>query len=287
MTAQWVQLATGETLVANHEGAWIQPAQAAALSLWGSMPPSTQATPETTRHLLEGSIAAAERTAHAASAERAASTSEPPLPIDRATWALNLIDQWYTAHHSVALLPRAIDRYRQIDRPDLARFMEKKFAEEAGHDLLALNDLKALGYDARAAVEQVSPAKMARALVEYGRTTVTGARPVGFLGYVFALERRVTRITESMLDDLERKLGVQAASGVRAHALEFDHGHVEELVEFIAGLPAEDRTEIALSCHTAAAICCLAEAPNQAERQRRLARVRNHTPKPATQGVNK
>ena len=281
--------------MANREGAWIQPEQAAALSLWGSMSPSTPATPATTRHLLEGAIAAAERAAHAASAERtasapsaerAASTPEWP-PIDRATWALDLIDQWYTAHHSVALLPRAIDRYRQIQRPDLARFTEKKFAEEAGHDLFALNDLKALGYDAHAAVEHVPPSKMARALVESGRTTVASARPVGFLGYVFALERRITRITESMLDDLERKLGVRAASGVRAHALEFDEGHVEELVEFVAGLPAEDRTEIALACHTTAGICCLPEAPNQGGRKRQLARFRNHTTKRATEGVNK
>lgn len=285
MTAQWVQLATGDTLVANHEGAWIQPAQAAALSLWGSMPPSTPATPATTRHLLEGALAAAEQAAFA-SAERVASSAESP-PIDRATWALNLIDQWYTAHHSVALLSRAIDRYRQIHRPDLARFTEKKLAEEAGHDLFAVNDLKALGYDAHAAAEHVPPSKMARALVEYGRTTVASARPVSFLGYVFALERRITRITAPMLDDLERKLGVQAASGVRAHALELDEGHVEELVEFIARLPAEDRTEVALACHTTAAICCLPQTPHQAERQRELAKFRNHRSKPATEGVNK
>src|SRR5205085_2506321 len=61
VTVQWVQLRGGETLVASHKGAWIQPPQAAALGLWGSMPPSHTGTLETTRHLLDGAMSAGER----------------------------------------------------------------------------------------------------------------------------------------------------------------------------------------------------------------------------------
>lgn len=265
MSAQWVELAGGETLVASATGARIQPAQAAALALWGTMPADAPATPATTRHLLDGAIAAA---------ERVSASTEPP-PLTKSSWALQLVDQWYVAHHSVALLPGAIRRYERMARPDLARFSQQKLAEETGHDLLPLADLRTLGYDLPAVVERVPPSAIAHTLVEYARESIAGPHPARFLGYVYALERRVLRITEPMLGALERRLGVAAASGVRAHAQEFDRGHVAELVEFVAGLPAEDRTEIVLGVHATAEICCMpANLTDDIERQRLLASLR-------------
>lgn len=273
VTAQWVQLGGGETLVASHQGAWVQAPQPAAFALWGSMPRSLLATLETTRHLLDGAIAAA---------ARAAAPSQSP-PLTAGTWALHLVDQWYTAHHSVALLPVAIERFESMRRPELARFARRKLEEEAGHDRLPLNDLGALGYDAEAAVKEVPPGRIADALVKYAQGCVYGPCPVSFFGYVYALERRVIGITEQMLSDLAGVLpsGVDAASGVRAHAVEFDLEHVEELVHFIAGLPADDRTEIALACRDTTAKCCAAVAPadelGDLERERLLWRFRNPT----------
>lgn len=268
VTAQWVELEDGQVLVASHDGAWIQPPQPATLSLWGSMPASLPATSQTTRHLVDGAIAAA---------QRAASTpGEEPLFSER-TWALHLVDQWYTAHHSVALLPIAIERYDSMGRRELAGFARFKLEEETGHDLMPLDDLRALGYDSGAVTEQVPPGHMARALVEYARECVLGPLPVRFLGYIYALERRVIGITRSMLRELAQVLpeGVDAMSGLRAHALEFDHQHVEELVEFVTALSAADRTEVALACHHTAAICC-APSPSDCsdtERQERLSRL--------------
>jgi hypothetical protein len=235
-------------------------------ALHGLMPSSLKGTVATTRHLLDGAIAAAER--------RSPVTELPPLT--KTGWALQLVDQWYVAHHSVALLPLAVSRYEAICRPDLARFAQAKLLEEAGHDLLPLNDLRALGYEPRAVVERVPPGSMARALVEYARESIAGRHPVRFVGYVYALERRVIRITEPMLGALETALGARAASGVRAHAADFDRGHVEKLLKFVAGLPARDRTEIVLGCHATAAICCTTVDPAQtAEREQRLTHLTN------------
>ncbi|MGN6169943.1 MAG: iron-containing redox enzyme family protein [Solirubrobacteraceae bacterium] len=273
MTAQWVQLRDGETLVASRKGAWIQPAQAAALALWGSMPHSQRGTLATTRHLLEGAMSAGERDAAAAGA----------WPPSARRWALDLIDQWYTAHHSVALLPVVIDRYDSMQRPELVRFACHKLEEEAGHDRLPLNDLRALGYDAEAAVKEVPPGPTARALVQYARDCVHGPEPVGFLGYIFALERRVIRITDDALRTLETALptGVEATSGVRAHAVEFDHQHVAELVEFVSALASDDRTAVALACFDTAALLSHAApadpSSSDLEREHRLARVRKPT----------
>ena len=270
MTAQWVQLRDGETLVASRRGAWIQSPQAAALELWGSMPPSQSGTLETTRHLLEGAMTAGERGAEAVRA----------WPPSAPKWALDLVDQWYTAHHSVALLPVAIERYESMNRFELARFARRKLEEEAGHDRMPLNDLGVLGYDAEAAVKEVPPGPTARALVRYARGCLEGPEPVGFFGYIFVLERRVIRITDDALATLESALpgGAAATSGVRAHAVEFDHQHVEELVAFVSGLPADDRTAVALACFdTAALISEAVPASSELEREHRLARLRKST----------
>jgi hypothetical protein len=234
------------------------------------MPPSQRGTLATTRHLLEGAMTAGERGA----------AEVGPWPPSAPRWALDLVDQWYTAHHSVALLPVAIERYASMQRPELARFARRKLREEAGHDRMPLDDLGALGYDAEAAVKEVPPGATATALVRYAGDCIEGPEPVGFFGYIFVLERRVIRITDDALRTLESALpsGADATSGVRAHAVEFDHQHVEELVAFVSGLPADDRTAVALACFdTAALISKVVAADSDHEREHRLARVRKST----------
>lgn len=270
MTAQWVQLKGGETIVASRRGAWIQSPQAAALELWGFMPPSNRGTLATTRHLLEGAMSAGERGAGAVG----------PWPPSAPRWALDLVDQWYTAHHSVALLPVAIERYESMQRPELALFAHRKLEEEAGHDRMPLDDLCALGYDAEAVVREVPPGPTASGLVQYAGACIEGPEPVRFFGYIFVLERRVIRITDDALRRLESALpgGADATSGVRAHAVQFDYQHVEELVAFVSELPANDRTAVALACFdTATLISNGVPTDLDHERVRRLARVRKST----------
>jgi hypothetical protein len=104
---------------------------------------------------------------------------------------------------------------------------------------------------------------------------------VSLFGYIYAFERRVIRITDQDLRVLERALpaGLEAASGLRAHALEFDRGHVKELVHFIARLPGDDRTEIALACYRTAAICASpSDAEMDMERQQRISRFSKSRP---------
>jgi hypothetical protein len=233
------------------------------------MPASHTGTLETTRHLLDGAMSAGERGG-------AAAGTWPP---SARRWALDLVDQWYTAHHSVALLPVAIERYESMRRPELVRFARHKLEEEAGHDRLALDDLRALGYDPETVTREVPPGPIARALVRFAWDCVHGPEPVSFLGYIFMLERRVIRITGAALQQLDRALpsGVQATSAVRAHAVEFDHQHVQELVAFVSELPADDRTAVALACFETASIFSEA-APVDAEhsdrdREHRLERA--------------
>jgi hypothetical protein len=159
---------------------------------------------------------------------------------------------------------------------DLAAYARQKLEEEAGHDEFPLADLRALGYDAAAAVRELPPPPAVAAVVAYARSCVD-AQPVEFIGYVYALERRILRASGGWFAMLAAVLppAVEAASFVRAHATELDHRHVAEAVEFITGLPAGDRAPIVAGCHRATEICCAqysGQHPSELELEARLQR---------------
>jgi hypothetical protein len=265
MAAQWVHLPGGDTLVASEGAVWIQEPVIASLSLRGPMTDLVSATPQTTKNLLDGAIAAAERGARAA----------PGPPLTPTRWAWELVGQWYCAHHGVALLPELIQRFRSAGRVGLAEFARRKLDEEQGHDLFPLDDLRALGYDAPALVHAMPPPPIAKAEVDYARACARGDHPVEFFGYMYAQERRVTRVPEEWLADLDAVLppGVEAASAIRLHANELDLEHVEEAIRFIAGLPADHRTRVAQACYRTTQISCAAPSardPTEAELETRF-----------------
>jgi hypothetical protein len=271
---QWVHLGAGKILVASSRGAWIQlpelgPLGLGALGLGDAMPSAIPGTLETTRNLLDGAIAAAERAVPAPKA--------PPMTARR--WAWQLVNQWFIARYSVALLAEAAERYVAVGRPDLARFTRQRHEEERGHDQFPLKDLRALGYDAEEVVGELPPATAATALIDYARNCARGEHPVEFLGYIHAMERHVLRLSPAWFATVEEVLpsGVDATSGLRAHATDLDVEHVEEAVLFFSGLPAEDRTMIALACYQTTTIRNLASAdagPSDAELERSLSPLR-------------
>jgi hypothetical protein len=240
MAVQWVHLGADQVLVASGKGAWLQRPELGLLPFAGPMPEGLPATRTTMSNLLDGAIVAAERDAGA---------SAPP-PMTAVRWAWDLLTQWYCAHHSVALLVEAVERFEQLERSDLFSFARHRLEEERGHDQFPLRDLRALGYDAEPLVHEVAPAPRAIALIKYARASVRGEHPVEFLGYIHSQERHVLRVTPSWFAELQGTLGgVQADSGLRAHATELDVKHVEEAVDFFTCLPAADRTRIALACY--------------------------------------
>jgi hypothetical protein len=265
MSVQWVHLGEGETLVAAGRGAWIQRSQTDGFGLYGPlglsgpMPDDAPASITTTRNLLDGAIAAAERAA--------APVTRPPMTLDR--WAADLAGQWYCAHHSVALLPELTQRFADLHRADLADFALEKLEEERGHDAFPLADLRALGYDADEFVLAVGPTSEADAMVQYARECARGDHPIDFLGYAYTLERRVLRLSAEWFADVEAVLppGVDAMSGVRAHASRFDADHVEQAITFFTRLPGRDRARIAASCYRTTQISCAALAAEHAVEQ--------------------
>ena len=204
MPVQWVHLGAGRTLVASSRGAWFQTDQPGAMSFSGPMPDALGATPATMRNLLDGAIAAAERNGPA----------HPRSGDDGAAGAWHLVGQWHCAHHSFALLPALIGRFEAAGRDDLARFAAEKLEDERGHDAFPLADLAALGFDGEALVTQVAPEPAVALSLAYARACALGDCPVAFFGYVYALERRVLRLTPAWFAALDAVLppGVEAAS---------------------------------------------------------------------------
>ena len=241
MSVQWLHLGTEETLIASSTGAWIQRAALGRRAFAGDMSDSVPATVESTRHLLDGAIAAAEQ----------AIPHLPGPPMTARRWAWSLVNQWYGAHHTLPLFLEVADRFTAAGRPDLAEFAVQKHEEEWGHDQLPLNDLRMLSYDAEAAVSEVTPDPGVVELVEYARQCVRGEQPVEFLGHIYALERQMIRLDSDFFGALDAALGRDTvpASFLRSHANDLDIGHVEEGVSFITGLPASDRTAAARSCY--------------------------------------
>jgi hypothetical protein len=271
MPVQWAHLGRGRVLVASEREARVQRLELGAIGFARPMRDALPGTLESTRQLLDGAIAAAELDAPPSS----------PAPITAARWAWHLANQSYCARHSVALLPVAIDRFEAIGRPDLAGFAQHKLDEEIGHDQFPLNDLEELGYDAEEAVSVLAPAPSVSAGLEYARGCLESGQPVEFLGYVYALERQVLRLTDEWFSALDAVLppGINAASGVRSHATELDGEHVREATAFIAGLPASDRAAIATGCNRITEIYCEPfEPPSEAELAARLACVRHERP---------
>jgi hypothetical protein len=190
-------------------------------------------------------------------------------------WAWQLAGQWYCAHHSIALIGEVAERYAAAGRLDLEEFARRKLEEEQGHDRLALDDLQALGYDGERLVGAVTP-PVVRALVDYGRRCARGEHPVEFLGFIHVIERDVTRLTADWFAALDAVLptGVDAAWGLRSHATDLDLVHVDEGHAFFAGLPAHDRTRIALACYRTTAIVRAplpGQYPGETELRERLA----------------
>jgi hypothetical protein len=272
VSVQWLNLGAEDTLVASGTAAWIQRAALGIRPFAGDMSDSIPATVESTRHLLDGAIAAA---------EHAIPRVQGP-PMSRRRWAWSLVNQWYGSHHTLPLLPEVVERFTAMDRPDLAAFAAEKYDEERGHDELPLNDLRALGFDAEATVREVTPDPGIVELVEYARRCVRGAEPVEFFGHVYAIERQMLRMDSGFFTALDEALGCDQApaSFLRSHASDLDIPHVEEAIAFFAGLPASDRTAIARGCFRTSEIRHVAlpgRYPSEADLESRLARFETTT----------
>lgn len=100
------------------------------------------------------------------------------------------IDYMVQVYHYVKLSCPLMERARDrlvVSRPEIAAYLDEHIEEEQGHEQWVLEDLERLGL-ARERVIHSRPRRETIALVGSQLYALDWLNPVGFLGYVYALE---------------------------------------------------------------------------------------------------
>lgn len=141
---------------------------------------------------------------------------------------------------SVPVMEAAVRRCREIGPGDplcepLIDYYSHHIDEERNHDVWALEDLEAAGFDPQVAWRQVPPPAVAR-LAGAQRYWVEHHHPVMLLGCIMVLESFPP--SEEIIDQMRDQSGLPEAAfrTFRLHGA-LDPGHSEELFECVDRLP--------------------------------------------------
>lgn len=243
---EWACIAPGKVIVATDERAWIYQPRSPEDRF--AQPMTSKGSIATTRKLLDTAIAAAKYTVK--------SDRRPPA-LTLIRWVWRLASAYHLTHLVPQLMAEAARGFAANNRGDLQNWALEKAAEETGHDLLALKDIKSLGYDAEAVVKMLKP-PAAMALMDYFTRSVRDSNPIDCIGYAYTMERLSLSIGEDYIQKVDALLpsNVNATRCQRVHsAVGADAGHVDENVFLIAELSALERSRIARACYETALMC--------------------------------
>ncbi|MCC5616114.1 hypothetical protein LC605_13765 [Nostoc sp. CHAB 5836] len=169
-------------------------------------------------------------------------------------WVWQLAASYHLTHTYPLLIKEASGRFAAFGRTSLAQWAAHKAKEETGHDRLALLDIQSMGYKAEAVVEALIPIS-AVVLVNYLTQSVYAQDPIGCVGYSYTLERLATGIKEKHIQSVEALLpsDIVATRCLRVHSsVGADVEHMEETLEMVAGLAAQERHRVAIACYETA-----------------------------------
>ncbi len=156
-------------------------------------------------------------------------------------YAAYLAQSYYFVCHSIPLLCASASRFSEEHLASRNRFI-KHMSEEHNHQLLALRDLKSLGYD----IENFSELPATKMLYESMYYKVEHKSPYALLGYILLLEIAASEIGPQIVDKLSAYYPKSALNFLRVHAEE-DEDHVQKAYEVISSLP-EYEQRLVLEC---------------------------------------
>ncbi|MCC5634954.1 hypothetical protein LC593_03625 [Nostoc sp. CHAB 5844] len=199
-----------------------------------------------TRKLLDGAIV---------SAWYAVKSERRPPALTPTRWVWRLAGFYHLCHSTPRLMEEARSRFALANRQTLAQWAAQKAREEAGHDLLALRDIRSMGYKAEAVVEVLFP-PAAKTLVDCFTRCVQDANPIDCVGYSYTAERLGICIGEGYIQKVKALLppSINATRCLRIHSgvSTTEVQHVEETVAMIAGLTPQECDRVAKACYHAA-----------------------------------
>jgi pyrroloquinoline quinone (PQQ) biosynthesis protein C len=165
----------------------------------------------------------------------------------------NLLSYIYAlagAYHTAKDTPRnllwAADHFKEIGRPEVTAYLEMRALEETGHERLALKDIRALGLPAERIVANLVPVGI-KPLCDLFERFCFKDYPIECIGFSYCSERIAALKPKAEIDAVQSLFpaGVDATRFLRSHSsLGSEVSHVEETIEFVASLPAEDRIKV-------------------------------------------
>jgi hypothetical protein len=184
--------------------------------------------------------------------ERRLARPEPTI----AGYIVALVGAYHTSVHTPRNLRRAASRFKELGRPEVATYLEVRAREETGHDRLTLKDLRALGVPAERLVanfllEGIKP------LCKRFDDLCAEDYPIGCIGYSYCLERIAALKEKTDIEKVQALCpdGVDATRFLRSHSsLGSEASHVDETIEFVASLPANDRIRVVQETYESALI---------------------------------
>jgi hypothetical protein len=171
-------------------------------------------------------------------------------------YAVALVGAYHTSVDTPRNLRRAAGRFVELGRPEVAAYLEERAREETGHDRLALKDLRALGLPAERLVSNYIPEGI-KPLCKRFDDLCAEDYPVGCIGYSYCLERIAALKQKTDIEKVQALLtdGVDGTRFLRSHSsLGSEAAHVEETIEFVASLPANDRIRVVQETYESALI---------------------------------
>jgi hypothetical protein len=173
-----------------------------------------------------------------------------------AGYIVALVGAYHTSVDTPRNLRRAAKRFEQLGRPEVAAYLEERAREETGHDRLALKDLRALGVPGERLVANFIPEGI-KPLCKRFDDLCAEDYPIGCIGYSYCLERIAALKEKADVEKVQAMLpsGVDATRFLRSHSsLGSEASHVEETIEFVASLAADDRIKVVQETYESALI---------------------------------
>ena len=173
-----------------------------------------------------------------------------------AGYIVALVGCYHTTVDSPRNLRRAAGRFTELGRPEVATYLEERAREETGHDRLALKDLRGLGVPAGRLVANFVPEGIKPLCKRFDDLCIQDY-PIGCIGYSYCLERIAALKRETDIEKVQAMCpdGIDVTRFLRAHSsLGSEAAHVEEAIEFVASLPANDRIRVVQETYESALI---------------------------------
>lgn len=151
---------------------------------------------------------------------------------DRRLYAIYLVETYHYTKHNARNQALVATRPDDMD-PRYMKFCLKHAEEEVGHEMMAVHDLRNMGYDVSERTLG-KPLAETEVLISYLYRVAATANPLARLGYSYWAERSYHYI-QPILDMLKSGLGVQKnqMSFFTSHA-EIDVDHAKQVDETIS-----------------------------------------------------